>query len=360
MARQRLRRRQVDEVELDSPPAGRWRSAPASGVCAPDDGASWPGGRRARRAHHADAPETGRTGTATWLTAVTGRNRRALSPSRRDRPERGRSRMKCENSNPANVLRLTRFGKTVTARVTYRRMPDAPRPSRSIRTRSDADGGSAPGTVSLPEVHGTVPVPSTGGLLAQDDGVCRARLPGRRRLHGSGQLGDRSRRRRALRLHADQRDHAVQPDGDPAAGALGAPRHRQRPRSRAGVPRSLLAAGHLRAVAALRDRDRGVRSRRGDRLGDRAQPALRPAAVLGRLLHRARRAARALPAAVPLPLRRGAGGAADPRHRRLVRDRAGAGAARPRRRCCGRSCPIRRSPATPRCCSSPSASSARR
>ena len=37
-----------------------------------------------------------------------------------------------------------------------------------------------------------------------------------------------------------------------------------------------------RPVAAVRDRDRGVRSRGSDRRGDRAQPAVRPAADLGR------------------------------------------------------------------------------
>ena len=45
-------------------------------------------------------------------------------------------------------------------------------------------------------------------------------------------------------------------------------------------------------VDALRDRDRRLRSGRGDRRGHRAQPALRPAADLGRVPHRARRADR--------------------------------------------------------------------
>ena len=73
-----------------------------------------------------------------------------------------------------------------------------------------------------------------------------------------------------------------------------APRDRQRPRSRPGLPRSLLAPDHDRAVAAVRGRDRRVRSGRSDRLGHCAQPAVRPAADLGRVPDVARRAARAL------------------------------------------------------------------
>ena len=64
------------------------------------------------------------------------------------------------------------------------------------------------------------------------------------------------------------------------------PRHRQRTRSRAGLPRQLLPAGHDRALAALRDRHRRLRPRRSHRRRHRAQPALRPAAHLGRLSSR--------------------------------------------------------------------------
>ena len=130
--------------------------------------------------------------------------------------------------------------------------------------------------------------------------------------------------RRALRLHAAQRDPHLQPDGDPAAGARRQARHRQRTRSRAGVPRQLLEAGDDRAVDPLRDRDRRLRSRRGHRRGDRAQPAVRPAADLGRLHHGARRAHRAVPAAQGIPLRRSAGRRADRRDRRVAsRSRSG-------------------------------------
>ena len=120
----------------------------------------------------------------------------------------------------------------------------------------------------------------------------------------------------------------LEPDGHPAAGARGAPRHRQRPRPGAGLPRQLLEAHHARAVGAVRDRDRGVRPGRGDRRRHRAQPALRPPAHLGRLHHGARRADRALPAEQGVPLRRGARRRPHRRHRRLLRRGAVAGASR--------------------------------
>ena len=61
--------------------------------------------------------------------------------------------------------------------------------------------------------------PAGRRILAQDVRLRRPRLSGRRRLHGPGQLGNRPRRRRPVRLHAAQRDHDLEPDGDPAAGA---------------------------------------------------------------------------------------------------------------------------------------------
>ena len=73
-----------------------------------------------------------------------------------------------------------------------------------------------------------------------------------------------------------------------------------------GLPRPLLAAGELRALGAVRDRHRRLRPGRGDRLGHRAQPAVRHSAGLGRLPHRARRAAHPAAAAQGVPLPRGA------------------------------------------------------
>ena len=56
-------------------------------------------------------------------------------------------------------------------------------------------------------------------MVAEGAGVRRPRLSRRRRLHGSGQLGHRSRRRRALRLHAALRHPGLQPAGGPPPGA---------------------------------------------------------------------------------------------------------------------------------------------
>ena len=106
-----------------------------------------------------------------------------------------------------------------------------------------------------------------------------------------------------------------------------------RARPGAGLPRPLLPAGELRALGALRDRHRRLRPGRGDRLGDRAQPAVRHPADLGRLPHRARRAADPAAAEQGLPLPRGVRHRAGGDDRRLLRGRALHGAARPWPRC---------------------------
>ena len=197
-------------------------------------------------------------------------------------------------------------------------------------------------------------------LLAEAVRLRRSGLPRRRRVHGSGQLGHGPGRRIALRLHAAQRDHGLEPDGDPAAGAGAAARHRQRPGSRAGLPGPLLPPHHDRAVAALRAGHRGLRSRRSDRLGDRPAAAVRAAADVGCLCDRARRAGGPVPATIPVPLRRGPGGPADPGDRRVVRGRIGPRPAGSRRRA-ARPDPVAgdRRP-TPTCSTSRSGSSARR
>ena len=86
-------------------------------------------------------------------------------------------------------------------------------------------------------------VPFDAGFWRKLLRVCRPRLSGRGRLHGPGQLGDRPRRRRALRLHAAQRDHDLEPDGDPAAGAR---------RARSASPAA--ATSRRRAATATRGR----------------------------------------------------------------------------------------------------------
>ena len=119
---------------------------------------------------------------------------------------------------------------------------------------------------------------------------------------------------------------------------------------------------HDRPLGALRDRHRRLRPGRGDRRRHRAQPALRPAAHLGRLPHGARRADRALPAAPGLPLRRGARRRAH-RPASPAPSRSSSGSSKPdlgerRRRASSRRTEILAQPA--RCSTSPSASSAPR
>ncbi len=119
-------------------------------------------------------------------------------------------------------------------------------------------------------------------ILAAFPGLCRPRLSGRSRLYGPRQLGDRHRRWLRLRLCPAIGRAAVEPDGDRAAGAVGATRHRRGARPGAGVPRALFATGRDRLVAALRDRDHRLRPGGGAGHGHRAQAAVRPAAGLGR------------------------------------------------------------------------------
>ena len=103
----------------------------------------------------------------------------------------------------------------------------------------------------------------------------RARLHGLRRLHGPRQLGDRPRWRRLVRIYAALHHHAVEPDGDPPAGARRAARDRHRPRPRTGLPRQLFASRQPCPLRRLRARHHRLRPRRGDRHGDRAAAALR-------------------------------------------------------------------------------------
>ena len=103
------------------------------------------------------------------------------------------------------------------------------------------------------------------------------------------QLGDLARRRVEVRLRAPLHRADVEPHGDPAAASLCAARRRHGPRSRAGLPRRLSAAGRLGALAPCGDRDLRHRHRRGDRHGDRPQPPVRHSARDRRRHHGARR-----------------------------------------------------------------------
>ena len=157
-------------------------------------------------------------------------------------------------------------------------------------------------------------------VLAQAHVVPRARLSGRGRLHGPRQLGDLARRRLEVRLRAADRRAAVQPDGDPAAGAVRAAWHRRRPRSGAGLPRRVSARGVVAALGAGGDRDLRHRPGRGDRHRDRAQSAVRHSARNRRADHRARRVPDPVDAEPRLPLDRGLHRDAARRHRDLLCD----------------------------------------
>ena len=186
-------------------------------------------------------------------------------------------------------------------------------------------------TPSLQEVHNTIPVPPGLSFWRKLLAFSGPGISRRRRLHGSRQLGHRPRRRLGVRLHAAQRHPALEPDGDPAPVALREAGHRHRTRSRAGLPRSLFATGVVRALDPLRSGDLRVRPRGGHRLGHRAESAVRPAARLGRVHHRARRAGGDVSAEQGIPLHRGAGHHADRHDRRLLLRRDHLLAARHRR-----------------------------
>src|SRR5437763_14807474 len=78
-------------------------------------------------------------------------------------------------------------------------------------------------------------------ILAQAARVFRSGLFGRGRLYGPRQLGNRSRRRFGIRLHAAQHHSAFEPAGDPFAGTLRTTRNRDTARPLATLSRALFA-----------------------------------------------------------------------------------------------------------------------
>ncbi len=154
----------------------------------------------------------------------------------------------------------------------------------------------------------------------------------RGRLYRSGQLGDRARRRRGLRLPAARHRAAGEPDGDAAAMAVVAPGRRDRARSRADLPRAHEPPRHALPVADQRGRDHRVRRRRGGRQRRRVAIATRRVADgrradVGGLHLRAARAP-----AERRPQARSGDRGADRLRRPVLRGRTGAGAARLARR----------------------------
>src|ERR671930_179358 len=72
-------------------------------------------------------------------------------------------------------------------------------------------------------------------VVEEAAGLSRTGLSGRRRIHGSGKLGDLPRGRLEVRLRAADDRAAVQPDRDPVAVFMRAAGNWRRPRSRAGL-----------------------------------------------------------------------------------------------------------------------------
>ena len=194
-------------------------------------------------------------------------------------------------------------------RVTKSTVPVSPPPRGGLAARAPR---AEPGR-GLPHRPGYGSRLVGTGAGVRGSGVSRGS-----RLHGPGELGHGLSRRLAVRLRAAQRHPDLQPDGDPAAGARRQAGHRDGARPGPSVPRPLLATHLHPALGDLRDRDSSLRPGGGDRLGDRAEPAVRGAAAVGHRDHRARRAAGAVPTAPGLPAAGGAGHRPDRDDRRVL------------------------------------------
>src|ERR1700730_1108026 len=94
-------------------------------------------------------------------------------------------------------------------------------PQGGFQTRLAAQSRHALAVRSL-RLDRPAPAPTA---VAKPHAVSRARLSGRGRLHGPRQLGDLARGRLEVRLRAALHRAALEPDGDPAAGAVRAARH---------------------------------------------------------------------------------------------------------------------------------------
>ena len=109
------------------------------------------------------------------------------------------------------------------------------------------------------------------------------------------QLGDRSRRRRLLWLHAALRHHAVEPDGDSPSSTRCQPRHCHWPGSRSGLPGLLSKACQFTPLDRLRTGNHGLRPGGNDRHRDRAATPVSYSPDRRRVDHRTGR----LPSAFP-------------------------------------------------------------
>ena len=171
-------------------------------------------------------------------------------------------------------------------------------PAAAVRTLRTTNDGPFPGTGLALRAVGRRGAAQPAGGARIDPGtprrglaealrrLLRSRLHGLGRLHGPRELGHRPRRRIEVRLHAPVSRHAVQPDGDPAAGARGEARHRHGPRPRPSLPRQLPDLRQRSALARVRAGDHRLRSGRGYRDRHRAPIAVRNPAGRRRALCR--------------------------------------------------------------------------
>ena len=173
-----------------------------------------------------------------------------------------------------------------------------------------------------------------GVVLAPLRVLFRPRLSCRRGLYGPRQLGHVAGWRLGLWLHAFVGRAAVELHGHPVAGAGAAARHRQRPRSGAGLPRCLSGPDQHDSVDIGRSRDHRHGSRRGDRHRHRAQSAFQHPARDRRGADRARRVPDPVAAKQGLPLSRSGGDRPDTGDRGQFRDPDGL-CRSGRRRCAG-------------------------
>ena len=112
------------------------------------------------------------------------------------------------------------------------------------KMRALAGGIFRPSDDQLDEVHGSVAVPARPGSAAAAAAAVRvsgAGVPGERRLHGPGQLGDRPGGGRTVRLCADLGPVDVEPDGRAPADAGGAAGGGDGARPGPGLPRRVFA-----------------------------------------------------------------------------------------------------------------------
>src|SRR6266550_2629233 len=164
--------------------------------------------------------------------------------------------------------------------------------------------------------------PDDSVVLAEADSFLRPRFSRGGRLHGPGQLGDGSLRRREVRLRAAHGRHDLQFHGDLASAFVHQAWRRHWPRPRPSVSRSLFDADRVVALDSLRNRYRRMRPGGSRRLRHRFATSFWPSAGVGVHHYRAGRARGTLSPNQRLPLYRSSCDHVDRDHRQLLRRRA--------------------------------------